>query len=415
MTTIALDIPTPAWAEPLLDPARYKGAKGGRSSGKSHLFADMAVERMVTDPDHRFVCIRETQRSLRYSAKSLVERKIREHGVADQFAILNTEIRRLGGTGVMIFEGMQDHTADSLKSLEGFGTAWVEEAQNLSRRSMELLLPTIRAEGSELWFSWNPELPTDPVDQLLVADPPADAVVVHVTYRDNPFCPEVSRQEAARMRRVDPDAYDHVWLGAYNTKSSALILSGKWGVDEFTPSPDWDGPYHGADFGFAQDPTTLVRCYIGGRTLYLSHEAYGVGLELDHTAAAWARAVPGAAGYVIRADSARPETISYLKRHGVPQITGVDKWKGSVEDGIAFLRQFDRIVIHPRCTHAIEEAGLYSYKVDKQTGDVLPAIVDAHNHLWDAVRYALAPLIRLRSRPDLNLDRTQWRTAVRHA
>lgn len=398
-TAIALELPTPAWAEPLLEPARFKGAKGGRGSGKSHFFADAAVERMVTDPDHRFVCIREVQRSLRYSAKSLIEHKIGEHGVSEHFEVLKTEIRRVGGSGVMIFEGMQDHTADSIKSLEGFGTAWVEEAQNLSRRSLELLLPTIRLEDSELWFSWNPEQADDPVDELLVANRPANAIVTHVTYRDNPFCPKVLRDEAERMRRVDPDAYAHIWLGEYNTKSDAQILSGKWVVDEFEPAADWTGPYHGADFGFAQDPTTLVRCYVHGRTLYVSHEAYKVGLELDDTAAAWAKAVPGAADYVVRADSARPESISYLKRHGVPKITGVEKWKGSVEDGIAYLRQFERIVIHPRCTHAADEARHYSYKVDPRTGDVLPDIVDRHNHIWDAVRYALAPLIQAVAAP----------------
>lgn len=394
MTAIALDIATPAWAEPLLAPARYKGAKGGRSSGKSHFFAELAVEEMVADPALRFVCIREVQRSLKFSAKALVESKIRSLGVPHLFTITEREIRRNGGTGVMIFEGMQDHTADSLKSLEGFGRAWVEEAQNLSKRSLELLLPTIRQPGSEIWFSWNPDQPTDPVDSLLVADRPANAVVVHVNYRENPFCPQVSKDEARRMLRVDPDGYAHVWLGAYNTRSKAQILAGKWTVDEFEPGAEWSGPYQGADFGFAQDPTTLVRCWTHDRRLFVEHEAYKVGLELDHTAAHWARHVPGFERFVTRADSARPESISYLKRHGVPRIEGVEKWKGSVEDGIAFLRQFEQIVIHPRCEHAQDEARLYSYKVDRQTGDVLPDVVDAHNHIIDPIRYALAPLIR---------------------
>jgi len=399
VTTIALDIATPAWAEPLLAPARYKGAKGGRASGKSHFFAEMAVEEMVADPDLRFVCIREVQRSLKFSAKSLIERKIRELGVGHLFTVLEREIRRNGGSGVMIFEGMQDHTADSLKSLEGFRLAWVEEAQNLSKRSMDLLLPTIRADDSEIWFSWNPDQPTDPVDQLLVADTPPGAVVVHVNYIDNPFCPAVSRDEATRQQRLDPDAYAHIWLGAYNTKSEAQILSGKWRVDEFEPGADWEGPYHGADFGFAQDPTTLVRCWVHGRTLYIEREAYRVGLELDHTADSWLRSIPGADRHVVRADSARPESISYIKRHGFPRIEAVQKWSGSVEDGIAHLRAYDEIVIHARCTHAQEEARLYSYKTDKQTGDVLPVVVDAHNHIWDAVRYALAPRIKAQPTP----------------
>jgi phage terminase large subunit len=142
----------PRWALPLTQPVRYKGASGGRASGKSHFFAEEAVEAMVCDPELRFVCIREVQRSLKFSAKSLVESKIRAMGVEDCFDVLNTEIRRKGGNGVMIFEGMQDHTADSIKSLEGFGRAWVEEAQSISQKSLDMLLPTIRATGSEIWF-----------------------------------------------------------------------------------------------------------------------------------------------------------------------------------------------------------------------------------------------------------------------
>ena len=137
-----------------------------------------------------------------------------------------------------------------------------------------------------------------------------------------------------------------------------------------------------------------MRCYVHNRRLYVSHEAFRVGLELDHTADYWARAVEGVAGYTVRADSARPESISYLRRHGIPRIEGVAKWKGSVEDGIAHLRQYEQIVIHPRCKHTVDEARHYSYKVDPRTGDVLPQIVDAHNHMIDAIRYALAPLIQ---------------------
>jgi hypothetical protein len=184
----------------------------------------MAVEAMVCDPDLRFVCIREVQRSLKFSAKSLVESKIRAMGVSDLFDVLNTEIRRKYGRGVMIFEGMQDHTADSIKSLEGFGRAWVEEAQSISARSLELLLPTIRADDSELWFSWNPDQPTDPIDAFFASEP-SNAVRVHTTYRDNPFCPKVMHEEAARMRVTDPDGYLHVWEGGYFLGGSGRVYS----------------------------------------------------------------------------------------------------------------------------------------------------------------------------------------------
>lgn len=196
----------------------------GTVTHNSHFFAEEAVEAMVRDPSLRVVCIREVQRSLKFSAKSLIENKIRDLEVSSLFEILATEIRRRNGTGVMIFEGMQDHTAGSIKSLEGFGRAWVEEAQSISKRSLDLLLPTIRAEGSELWFSWNPDQPTDPVDAFF-ASKPAGAVHVHTTYQENPFCPEVMRTEAARLQLVDPDAYAHIWDGGYFLGSSGRVYS----------------------------------------------------------------------------------------------------------------------------------------------------------------------------------------------
>lgn len=407
MTAISLDIATPEVFAPLLAPARYKGAHGGRGGGKSHFFAGLAVERAVAEPDFRIVCIREFQKSLQYSVKALIEAKIRALDVGDLFEITEKVIRRLGGDGLMIFEGMQDHTAESIKSLEAFDVAWVEEAQSLSAKSLQLLRPTIRKDGSELWFSWNPDQPTDPVDSLLrPEDPdrlPAGAVVVPVNYPENPFCPPIIRQEARDMLRTDPEAYQHVYGGGYNARSKAAVLGGKWVVDEFEPAADWDGPYHGADWGFAEDPTTLVRVWLHAGRLYVERESYQVGLELDDTGARWRRDIVGAERYVVRADSARPESISYVKRGGplavdpFPRLEAAPKWTGSVEDGIKFLRAFERIVIHPSCVWAKQEATLYAYKIDKRTGDVLPDIVDKHNHVWDAVRYALAPLIQARS------------------
>lgn len=181
---------------------------------------------MVCDPDLHFVCIREVQRALRYSAKSLVESKIREFGVSHLFDVLNAEIRRKGGTGVMIFEGMQDHTADSIKSLENFGRAWVEEAHALSDRSLRLLRPTIRAPGSELWFSWNRESPEDAVDRFFrerQGDP--GVVQVEATYLDNPLLPEDIFAEAESDRRLDPEIYEHVWLGGYFLGGSGRVYS----------------------------------------------------------------------------------------------------------------------------------------------------------------------------------------------
>jgi len=159
-----LNIKTPRWSLPLLQPARYKGIKGGRGSGKSHFVAESRIEDLIMNPNHRGICIREHQKSLAHSSKQLLEDKIKALGVRHLFETTNTEIRRIGYEGLIIFQGMKDHTADSIKSLENFDWAWVEEAQSLSRRSLDLLIPTIRKDGSELWFTWNPNKETDAVD-----------------------------------------------------------------------------------------------------------------------------------------------------------------------------------------------------------------------------------------------------------
>jgi len=392
-----LQIQTPRWAVPLLKPCRYKGVRGGRGSGKSHFFAELLVEEHVSNPDQQSVCIREIQRSLKFSAKKLIEDKIYSLGVAHLFDITQTEIRNVKGRGIIIFQGMQDHTADSIKSLEGFDRAWVEEAQSLSSRSMELLLPTIRATGSEIWFGWNPENETDPVESLF-KEPDSDCARVHVDFTDNPFLPKELADEAARHQRVSPETYGHVWLGEFAKISNAQIFKGKYSVRSFEVDESFGDPLHGSDFGFAQDPTTAVRCYVKSRSLFISHACGRVGLELDETAGFIRKHVPDIEDYAIRADSARPESISYLQRHGLPKIEGVKKGAGSVEDGIEFLKSFDEIVINEDLVDVIAEFRNYSYKTDKRTGDVLPIVIDAWNHYIDAIRYALQPLMKPKDR-----------------
>jgi phage terminase large subunit len=394
----------PRWALPLEQKSRYKGAKGGRSSGKSHYFAERLVYLMVQNPDLQWVCIREIQKSLKFSAKKLIEGKIRELGVGHLFDVLLTEIRRIGGTGIIVFQGMQDHTAESIKSLEGFDGAWVEEASSLSARSLELLLPTIRKEESEIWFSWNPDLETDAIEQFLNptgSDAPVeyltneDAIVVHVNYLHNPMCPATSRKTAEWTRSKDLEKYQHIWLGGYKRNSEAQIFK-HCRVDEFTPDPQvWDGPYQGLDFGFSADPLAFVRCWVHERKLYVEHEAGGVGIELDDVAGVLSKALPTAHKLDILADNSRPESISFLRRHGLPRIMAADKWAGSVEDGIAFIQSFEEVIIHVRCKEMQGEATAYKYKVNRG-GQVTDQVADKDNHYWDAVRYALSPLIRKR-------------------
>lgn len=387
-----LKIQTPDWAEPLLNPARYKGAYGGRGSGKSHFFAELLVELVFADPNKKAVCIREIQKSLKFSSKEVIESKIRALQLDDYFTVTQTEIRRNGHNGIIIFQGMQDHTADSIKSLEGFSIAWVEEAQSLSKRSFELLRPTIRNEGSELWFSWNPEQPTDPVDNFFRGEKtPPDAVSVQVNSEMNPFLPDTLRNERNSDRTLMlPDDYTHVWEGGYNVKSNSLVFGDKYEVEEFSPGKNWE-PFFGLDWGFSQDPTATVQIYVENNTLYIYKEAGKTGLELDDTAKYILNRMPLAKNYLVRSDNAQPANISYVKRNGLPRIIGEPKLK--IEEGIKFMRKFDKIIIHPDCIETIKEFGLYKYKIEKRTGDILPVIVDKYNHYIDAIRYALRPLI----------------------
>ena len=222
-----LDIPTPDWGLPYLEPKRYKGIKGGRSGGKSHFFAELIAEKHIVDKDFQTVCVREIQKSLKFSAKKLIEDKIRLFNCQHLFTFTLTEIKRIDGEGIIIFQGLQDHTADSIKSLEGFDLAWVEEAQSISSISMELLLPTIRAVGSEIWFSWNPRSPEDPIEKLF-SDLNEDMILTHVNYYDNPFCPAEIFREAQRHKEYSPETYDHVWLGVANSGTESAFIRPEW-------------------------------------------------------------------------------------------------------------------------------------------------------------------------------------------
>jgi len=379
----SLQIETPRVYLPLLKPSRYKGAYGGRGSAKSHFFAEMVIERCIIEKTS-VVCIREVQKSLAQSVKKLLEIKIEQLGVGHLFEVLQTEIRGKNGS-LIIFQGMQNHTADSIKSLEGYDIAWVEEAQSLSQRSLDLLRPTIRKDGSEIWASWNPNLATDPIDAFLRGDnPPPDSVVIQVNYTDNPWFPDVLKTEMEYDKRRDPDKYAHVWLGKYQQNSEARVFK-NWKIEEFE-APIGGIFRFGADWGFSIDPSVLIRARIEGKNLYIDYEAYAIGREIDFLPDLF-REIPEAEKWPIIADSARPETISYMQRHGFPKISPAIKGAKSVEEGIEFLKSYD-IIVHPRCKHTIDELTMYSYKIDPLDNRILPLLEDKHNHVIDALRYA---------------------------
>lgn len=379
---------------PLFQPARYKGAYGGRGSAKSHSIATALVIGAAMEP-LRIGCFREIQKSIRDSVKRLLDDKIAACGLTGFYTSTDTEIRGANGS-LFVFAGLRSN-ADSIKSLEGLDRAWVEEANTVSQASLDILIPTVRKPGSELVFSWNPRYPTDPVDAMFrgQAGPPPNSIVIRANYSDNPWFPAELEAERQWDLRRDPDKHAHIWGGEYLRNSEARVFK-NWKVEEFE-TPSDTRFYFGADWGFAVDPTVLVRCWTQGRTLYVDHEAYAVGCEIDRTPALFDSLVPGQLGmarqWPIRADSARPETISYMKRNGYPRIEPAIKGAGSVEDGIEFLKSYD-IVVHPRCRHTIDELTLYAYRTDPLTGEILPVLEDRKNHVIDALRYSTELLRR---------------------
>jgi phage terminase large subunit len=282
--------------------------------------------------------------------------------------------------GVTIFEGMQNHTAESIKSLEGFDRAWFEEAQNASDKSLTLLRPTIRKPGSQLWFGWNPMQGTDPIDVLLRGEKPPPGASWSGELHGQPVVAEVLREEMEYDRARDPDKYAHVWLGEYQRNSEARVFK-NWKVEEFE-RPAGTVYRLGRGLGLLGRPERAGACAIEGQPLYVDHEAYMVGCEIVNLPELF-MAVPEAEKWPITADSARPETISHMQKNGFPKIRAAIKGAKSSRTASSGCKSFD-IVVHPRCKHLIDELTLYSYKTDPLTGEVLPVLEDKNNHVIDA-------------------------------
>ena len=299
--------------------ARYKVLYGGRGSLKSWSAARTLLllggERRL-----RILCAREFQNSIADSVHRVLSDQIVLMGLDDLYTVQKATIQGANGTE-FIFAGLR-HNTTSLKSLEGVDICWVEEAEAVSEESWQVLDPTIRKPGSEIWVTFNPGQETDPTFQRFVVRKRDDAIVVKVGWKDNPWLPAELRKQAEDMLRTDPEAYDHVWGGETWSRSDAQVFGGKWIVDEFTPvagdcdgSKNWNGPYYGADWGFSTDPTVLLKMWIHEKRLYIEYEAYKVGCDVVDTPKLF-DSVPGSRRYVIRADCARPETINHVRRAG---------------------------------------------------------------------------------------------------
>lgn len=368
--------------------ARYKVYWGGRGSAKSWSVAE-ALIRIAARHKVGVLCVREFQNSIKDSSHKILTRTIERLGLGAFFHVTREEIKSRTGA-FFIFKGM--HGKDSsIRSTEGIDICWVEEAQTMSAASWSALTPTIRETGSEIWVTYNLINEEDPTHDRFVNHTPTDAIVHKVNYDANPhFLGSPLHQEMLDDRERDYHLYEHVWLGMPLVISDAIIFSGKYVVEEF-PDDLWlraDRLHFGADWGFAQDPSVLLREFILDNKLYIEYEAYETGVELSDYHEFFSR-VPGSRDWPIKADSARPETISHIRNEWGYNIQAAEKWDGSVKDGIAHIRKFNQVVIHPRCTNTAREARLYRYKTDKLTGEVLPVIIDKNNHTWDASRYGL--------------------------
>lgn len=378
-----------AFAPFFTERARYKVAHGGRGSAKSHSFAQLAVTTGFLQPV-RGLFAREIQNSLGASVRQLLIDKIFASGYQDHYRVTKEGIFGANGT-MFLFAGLRTNP-DKIKSMEGLDFVWVEEADRTSQASLDLLTPTLRKPGSEIWLSFNRNKVSDPVDDMFLGGtPPPDSIILNVSWEDNRWFPKELRREMEWMKQRNYDKYLHVWEGHPLQNTEAQVFT-NWEVADIDGDvPERVMPLYGADWGFAKDPTVLIRGYYWDRTLYITHEAYKVRCRIDDTPKLF-DTVPGSRQGRIIGDSARPETIDYMNRHGFT-ISRSRKGAGSVQEGVEFIQSCD-VVIHPRCKHTIDEFRTYQYKVDKRTDEVLPELEDKNNHVIDSVRYALEAVRR---------------------
>lgn len=395
---------------PVFAPARgeltYRGAYGGRGSGKSMTFAKMAAVWGVIEP-LRILCVREIQASIKESFHAELKAAIEsEPWLAAAYDVGVDYLRSRINRTEFLFKGLYRNLG-SIKSMAKIDLTIVEEAEDTSEQAWLVMEATVlRTPKSEIWCVWNPKDEGSPVDtRFRGAEPAERSAIVGLNYTDNPWFPEgLELLRAQQKRKLDDATYQWIWEGEYLKNSSAIVFANRWSEGVRSPDTSWHGPYHGVDWGFSTDPTAAVRAWISpdGDELYVDKAFSEVGLELDDTARTLMDAIPGIERYSVIADSARPESISHVKRDrsptggkrpALPRIEAAVKGPGSVEDGIAHLKTY-RIIVHPGCVHLIAELRKYSYKVDRLTGEVLPDLVDKHNHVIDALRYALEKAMR---------------------
>jgi phage terminase large subunit len=424
----AIELGTPEKATFLLDQAaRFKCIWGGRGSGKSWAIADALIALAHTGvwpggnapgekpQKHLILCAREYQNSINDSVYRLLCNRIENYNLSDWFDIKRDSITSLTTGSEFIFKGLH-HGIAEIKSLEGITICWVEEAQGISYESWRTLIPTVRSTPAitkaghmtEIWVSFNPYLEDDPTSQRFIVNPDPRALVRRMNWEDNPWFPPDMEEDRRVLLMQDPDAYEHVYNGAFLSLTNATVFRGNYIVKAFDEPDKVDRIFQGLDFGYAESPNFATRSYIFDECLWITHEAFGRHVEIDdlptfleggvsRKSGRYFPGIPGARDWGWKADAARPETISYLRRKGF-NISEAKKWQGSVEDGIAHLKGFKKIFIHERCVQLAQEARLYKFVTDKKTNEILPKIEKRHDHGWDSLRYALDGYIQARGR-----------------
>jgi len=296
------------------------------------------------------------------------------------------------------FEGLKTNT-DSIKSMEGIDIVWIEEAHNISKSSWNILYPTIRKPNSEIWLSFNPKLEDDFIYTMFIKEEHPDAMVIKIDYIDNPWLPDVLKQEIEHIKNTDMDLYNHVWRGEPEKHSQAQVFYDKWVVEDFNTDDLINSNngvvfYYGMDFGYGADPTVLTRCFIIDNTLYIDEAHFWYHIDMKDLPDLIREVSPEAFDWIIYGDAADVASIRYLKNKGY-DIRPSKKGAGSIKAGILYMRSFDKIVIQEGLDHLQEEFRLYKYKVDPTTEDVLPIIIDAYNHGIDSIRYGINKRIKL--------------------
>jgi phage terminase large subunit len=275
-THINIDIPESF--KFLFEPHRYKVMYSGRGTGKSENIARVLIIKSIQSKI-RILCAREIQKSLKDSVHKQLADIIYTLNLGKYFDITRESIKCIKTGSEFIFTGLATSTVDSIKSYANVDYCWLEEASSISKESLEVLIPTIRKEGSEIWISFNPHLEDDPIYTMFVknAGYVPDCIVKRLCIKDNPFFRQVLRTEMETMKQLDFDAYCNIWEGECKKYSDSLVFKHKYKSYYFTPKEDiWDGPYFGADFGFAEDPTTLLKIWISDdNKLYIENEAHG--------------------------------------------------------------------------------------------------------------------------------------------